>query len=171
MIIYYTETGEIYSISHMTNSEITYPYIETDDPVASEMFNGTTQIINYRVIEGALVLDKQLLPVPPEVVENYIYQIPTEAGEGPVDLHIVQVIAAKNVSIVVSQSAIDQYRAKNIANIILTACPPNDPYSPLWSTTIPITDTVVVHNVDYSGTDDIRFYTEKVLNHYYHEVV
>jgi hypothetical protein len=111
--------------------------------------------------------DKQMW----KTVDDWMYLIPTKPGE-KVEFKIDQYIDTKTIVITLSDYAKEWWADNNFfqkKEILISACNGTDPHHILWWRPIVCEDLLEGVFIDYKGSDNIRFYTHRFFEYYYHE--
>jgi hypothetical protein len=175
MIVYYeSEKYSIIGLSYKHDPLRSDLYIETDDPRAENIFLNTDKPFFYEVIvdstsplkgklrrKGAAKV-KSLVSESLHLITNHQREIP--------DVKLSQDNANKTITISITNFALNFSKENNIQFFTLAACRKYDPYQLLWTRIIYIKDFVDNNlTFNYTGMDDICFYTKKVFHSYYYE--
>jgi len=175
MIVHYNpESLTITSICAKLLESAADPYIETDDPVVEQIFLAKEKIYHYRVeiIDERTHTGKLVKKIQTTTrgkrhsIDSYYYRMPV--GLKDAEFIAVQNTKDKTVSFKISDQALAQWIEHQSAPLPLLACVPDDPYSMLWS--IQLTPLNFGHPINYTGSDNICFYTKKLFESYQHVI-
>jgi hypothetical protein len=177
MIVYYDpENGSILGMSHVLDQNRSDSYFVTDDPIAEKIFLGKEKSVKYYagVIAGS---DRQGFIKPKSSSLNE-YNIKTRVIEIPIgndcaDLSIIQNTVKKTIEIKVRPNVMSWWKSDpfySTKKCVIVACKIKDPYIPYWSKTLSCFDEEQEFMIDYTGVDDITFYTTKLFDSYQHEI-
>ena len=178
MIIYYdSSTYSITGFSVKHNPTQTDLYIETDQHEAEQIFLGKERVFHYQVEvidadqhTGSLVRKIQAPPSKSNIqtISDLHYLVP-DVSVIAATFTITQITADNRVKINLSEQGhnqwINQYKS---APIPLMACVPNDPYQLLWATIL--TPQNINDTINYTGRDNLCFYTKKLFESYQHVI-
>ena len=175
MIIHYHP--ETFSITGMgSRPSQNNPWIETDDEIALQIFQGKEKVLNYVVVVKSKENNQGFLKKKSTInksksISERLFLIPNKIVNNA-EFSIRHNVLDKTISVSLSETAsIWWHNDINFRNIVVAACVPNDPFQVLWSfsvTTDSIDKPIIVN---YSGTDDICFFTEKIFESYSYEQI
>lgn len=177
--IYYREDCEITMISPVIDAGTTDAFIEVADDLADKFLKGKSHPSEYCVIPdprlpGGGTIKEKNPPVPiqpPIPVSEKVYLVPLSTDD--TEFRIKHNTESKTVEIYLSAAAEQWWKDNDFLNreeIYLIACVPADPHLVLWDWFFKSKDlgtTPIVKN--YTGTDQLRFYTRKIFKSYSHE--
>ena len=92
--------------------------------------------------------------------------IPVDSKDA--EFTLIQNKKEKTVIFKISDQGFSNWIADQSVSLPLLACVPNDPYAVLWSVTLTPSD--INHPVNYTGQDNICFYTKKLFESYQHVI-
>jgi hypothetical protein len=177
MIVYYNpEDGSILGMSYVLDQSRNDSYFITDDPIAEKIFLGKEKSIRYCTIvkagaerQGFIKLKESSSPT--YTIKNRVVEI--LIGNSTADLSVIQDVSKKTVRVEIHPAVIawwktDPFYSKK--KCVIVACKLKDPYIPYWSKMFSCTDAENEFAINYSGTDDITFYTTKLFDSYQHEI-
>lgn len=176
MIVYYHPVDKsIKGMSHCLLPENNFPFFETDDPIAEKIFFGKEKSIRYCVIingsTGYIKLKDGNVPVD-QTVKQRVIQIPKNLNFA--ELSIFQNTDQKTITVNISESSYKWWSTDSeysLKKIQLVACKFNDPYTPSWIKVLELKDLeFLTTEFNYTGTDNITFYTTKLFDSYNHEI-
>jgi len=178
--IYYRPNGDISALCPVIDTSSTDPYIEVDDADAEGFFDGTKLQFVYKVIPDPdmpvrgwiepkyqLVSEDTWIPV-----TDRIYAVPKNTADAT--FVIQQDCKNKKILVQLTPRACAWWKHNQyfkLPSLFLVACRPHDPHLFLWTHHVPSTELENVYEFDYSGEDQIVFYTRKIFNSYSHELL
>lgn len=175
MIVYYNPVSLfITGMSYKLNPMQTDPYIETDDPIAENIFLGKDKIINYSVLVRnpeqhiGFIKKKGQVNRGSSITEKF-YLIPFENSSQ--EVIIVQDASKKTVTVSLSESAREWWLTEKDKHDTITfyACELYDLYRPLWVVTLTPDQLLESPVFDYQGKDAFCLFTKKIFESYSHE--
>jgi hypothetical protein len=178
MIVYYNpENGNILGMSGILDTNRTDPYIETDDPLAMDIFLGKEKLLKYKVIVSAspnkgFIQSKASNNTAVVSIRDRVYLI--DKNNEKADIRLAQHSLDKTVEITIEESVYYWWQQdSNLKNkkLYIAACLDQDPYLVLWSKSLSHEDFKDFKiKFDYLGNDQYCFYTNKIFKSYYHEI-
>lgn len=175
MIVYYDPTSlAITGLSYKLNPAQTYPYIETEDPIAEDLFLGKDKILNYNVLVRnaeqriGFIKKKGHISRGSSINERF-YLVPFENRSA--EVKIVQDKSRKTIRVSLTESAREWWSTEKDKHdtIAFYACEPYDLYRPLWLTTLTPDQMLESTVFDYQGKDNFCLFTKKIFESYSHE--
>jgi hypothetical protein len=166
--VYFKATGALQSIIDRPPTSDELGYIKISNEQTELFLTGTVRMADYRVVPdtGKLVSYKQI-SVTRYVADDIIFAVPKDLSKA--DFIITQNIQDKTCTARIGQHG---KLVDGIVGITIAACKPNVPYSPLWIWDIKFSDLLDNDvKINYTGTDNIMFYTKKNFNTYSHETI
>lgn len=176
MIVYYHPVDKsIKGMSYRVLPENNFPFFETDDPIAEKIFLGTEKSIRFHVIingsSGHIKLKDGSLPAD-QTIKQRVIQIPK--GSDIAQLSIFQNTNEKTITVNISAASYKWWSTDSeysLKKVQLIACRFNDPYTPSWARVLELKDLEsLTTEFNYTGTDNITFYTTKLFDSYRHEI-
>jgi hypothetical protein len=177
MIIYYDQvSGNITRMAYMQVPGVDDNFFETDDPIAEDIFLRRKKSMQYQIaVEPGAFGKPKIVPRVSKVLEANRSRLVKvlKNYNSPAELHICQDIAEKKITVTLLKESLSWWIGKRVeSKIYLTACKDSDPYKPLWSHVVNHADidNQLSYSIDYTGSDDITFFTTGLFNTYNHEV-
>lgn len=176
-VYYEFETGMIKIISPIKEPSSTDPYVEVEDEEVAGILDGSVNILEVfvkpkeKTSKLGRILTKSNENTIWKTIDDWMYLIPKTAGD-KVEFKIDQHIGTKTIAITLSDYAKDWWKDNSFfqkKEIMLSACRGSDPHNIIWWKSIKCEDLLEGVFIDYEGTDDIRFYTHRFFEYYYHE--
>jgi len=178
--IYYRPNGDISAFSPVPDPASKDPYIEVEDSEAEGFFNGTKLHFVYKVIpdpdmpvRGWVEPKYQLVSKDTWIpVTDRIYAVPKNTADAA--FVIQQDCKNKKILVKLTPRASAWWKDNQyfkLPSLFLVACRTHDPHLFLWTHHLPPTELENVYEFDYSGEDQIVFYTRKIFNSYSHELL
>ncbi len=176
MIVYYDpNNGNILGLSHKLVSVRQDSYFETDSPIAEQIFLGKEKAIRYYAVvrpDGSYIKQRTQSSIVTQSIKSRVIKFDNNLEKAEVT--VIQDVTAKTVQVAIIKSSLEwwksdsQYSHKKL-NIV--ACKKNNPYLPIWHHDLDPTDLASGSvDIDYTGTDDLTFYTTKLFDSYKHEI-
>jgi len=176
MIVHYNpETFTITGICAKLLESVADPYIETEDPIAEQIFLAKEKIYHYRVevIDQVQHIGKLVKQVQTSSAGNnrlpinsYYYRIPVVSKD--TDFTVIQNTKNKTINFSLTDRAFAKWIGNHSVPLLILACVPDDPYTMLWSLTL--TPLNVGDQITYTGQDNICFYTKKLFESYHYVI-
>lgn len=170
MIIYYNPTTkEITKAAPVLLKTVSDPYIKVTGKELAMLEETGMHVQCFYVQDNQLHKkpdNSRLLINKPSF--NDRHNIPIKNNH-PIDFFIRQYSNRKQIELNLSEQAFSD-KEKLLFAITLIACYNNDPHLPLWTLHIPpntMSTAPLIYN--YTGSDNIRFYTIKLYENYLHE--
>lgn len=167
--VYFKSSGIIKAITSEQPSDNTLSYFTLTNNDAEKFLGGELSLSSRVVVTDSNTFEAKLVD-PRDLEKNWadindiVFSLPRK-NPNQSDLVIVQNRKEKNC---VAKLVTKVHR--NIDKIVLAACVPGDPHLLLWIWIIDyreILDNDV--KINYTGTDDIEFYTRRQFANYSHE--
>lgn len=178
MIVYYNpDNGSILGMSYKKVEGRVDSYIETNDPIAEKIFLGKEKSLKFHVVvrpetnEGFIKLRSSVATAEKPIKFRVI---PFEQEIDHAELTIDQYTDKKKIVVSILESShkwwtTDKEYALKKINIV--ACKKNNPYLPIWYIDLSPRDLIdLKYQMNYTGTDDITFYTTPLFDSYKHEI-
>lgn len=168
---YFKSTGKIYSLNPTPVETDELNYIEISFDLIGDFLSGKKQLFKYVVIpddttlHSGKIVEESKLNQHWSKREDILYKIPS-CSEG--ELVITQDTKNKTCSTKISNVGLLTLGNKNVPNLTIAACVPGDPFTPLWVWNFEAAPEAVIN---YSGTDNIQFYTRRLLESYSHVII
>lgn len=177
MIVYYNpENGSILGMSAQIDTNRIEPYIETDDPLAMDIFLGKEKSLKYKIITGTtantgFIQPKSVTSTNVVSIKDRIYLIDKDTDP---EINIVQNVINKIVDISISELSLcwwEQDSNFKHRGLYLAACIGQDPYAILWTKAFSQSDFKDRKlSFSYTGGNQFCFYTNKIFKSYNHEI-
>lgn len=176
MIVYYNpENGNLLGMSYKIDPAKDQHYFETSDPIAEKIFLGKEKSIRFYVIingsSGYIKLKDGNVSAN-QTIKQQVIQIPK--GSEVARLSIFQNVNEKTITVNISAASYKWWSTDSdysLKKIQLVACKLNDPYTPSWVRVLELNDLEsLTTEFNYTGTDNITFYTTKLFDSYNHEI-
>lgn len=175
MIVYYDpNNGNILGMSYKVIPGRNN-YFETDSPIAEKIFLGQEKSIRYHVVvrpEGSYIKLKQSTSLASSSIKTRI--IPFSLALEHAEVVLEQDIALKKVSVRMLESSFNWWKTDvqySLKKMHIVACKKNNPYLPMWHIDLAPDDIEsLIYEIDYTGSDDITFYTTQLFDSYKHEI-
>jgi hypothetical protein len=177
MIVYYnSENGNISGMSAQIDPNRVEPYIETNDPLAMDIFLGKEKLLKYKIITGSaantgFIQPKTSTNTNTISIKDRIHLIDKDNNA---EINIIQNTANKNIVISITELSLcwwEQDSNFKHKGLYLAACVGQDPYAVLWTKAFSqndFKDRIV--SFPYVGRDQLCFYTNKIFKSYNHEI-
>jgi hypothetical protein len=176
-VYYEKDSGEIKIISPVREADSPDPFIEVEDAEVDHLHSGNSSTFMFFVKPlsrtspvGKLVKKRQADPNW-KSINDWLYLIPNIEPE-LIEFKITQNISNKTITITVDPQAqifwksVGFYQRKQLP---ISACSGADPHNWVWVKMIDTQDLLADITFSYEGTDDLRFYTHRFFDCYYHE--
>lgn len=178
-IYYQNPDGNITMVAPAIEVGATDPFIEISNDFGTQFLEGSVHPSDYYIVPdatlpgGGTIKEKNvaIVSTSPLTIHDRVYLVPLDSANA--EFTLIQNSVFKTIEVVLSPEADAWWKANNFFNreeIYLIACVPTDPHLILWQWFIKSADlstTPLVKN--YSGRDQIRFYTRKIFKSYSHE--
>jgi hypothetical protein len=175
-VYYDPENGEIRGMAGSKDPVAEYPYIEVEDVEVEDIFFGRKKSLDYYV--KTISKTSTVGSVVPKIkrervwrsINDWLYLIPKSAEF--VEVTIEQNMTTKTISVKLTEEAREWWNTNKFFSkpyFLLSACASADPHTMLWTKIIPSASLLDTIAIDYTGRDDIRFYTHRYFESYIHE--
>jgi hypothetical protein len=178
-VYYERTTGEIKIISPAKETESTDPYIEVEDNEVDHLHSGKESSARYfvkpmsRTYPVGKLVKKDSASLNWTSINDWLYLIPKEEPPS-VEFKIIQDIPNKTIVIQLSKEA-KTYWANNgffkRTHFPITATSGPDPHNFEWVKIFETSELMNIIQFKYKGSDDIRFYSHRFFDCYYHEQI
>ncbi len=176
MIVYYDpNNGNILGLAYKLVPGREESYFESDSPIAEQIFLGKEKVVRYYAVvrsDGCYIKQRTQSAIVAQSIKSRVIKFDNNLEKAEVT--VIQDVATKTVKVTIIKSSLEwwksdsQYSHKKL-NIV--ACKKNNPYLPIWHCDLDPTDLASGSiDIDYTGTDDLTFYTTKLFDSYKHEV-
>jgi len=175
-VYYELGTGSIKMISPVKEESSEYPYIEVEEDAIEDIFSGKKKAIDHFVKPSSktsntgLIIAKKKDIVTWKSINDWLYMIPNENEF--YEMHVLQDIANKQITINLTDNAKIWWKGNNFFQkkyFLFSACIEGDPHFMTWYKMIPSEELLNTVSFEYSGNDNIRFYTHRYFESYIHE--
>lgn len=177
MIVYYNpEDGSILGMSYVLDQNRNDSYFITDDPIAEKIFLGKEKSIRYHAVVKAGAGRQGFIKLKDSFSNAYTIKtrvVEILAGNDITDLSVIQDKSTKTVRVEIHPAVMAWWRSDPFYSkkkCVIVACKPKDPYVPYWSKLLSCTDDADEFVINYTGTDDVTFYTTKLFDSCQHEI-
>lgn len=178
--LYYRASGDISMICPVQDVGAKDPYIEITDEDAEGFLDGTKLQFEYKVIPDPDIanqgwVERKFQAVAEDVwvpVTDRIYEVPIRLEDTA--FVIQQDCKHKKIVVKLNTRATAWWNDNQyfkLSSIFLVACRPHDPHLFLWTHHVPSDALGKGYEFEYSGEDQITFYTRKIFNSYSHELL
>lgn len=170
--VYFKRTGIIHSVTSTLPDDFDLSLIELTAEETEMFCSGYKSLSQFRVVpdypgstKGKLV-NSQDLEQTWTSIDDIIYSLPKNISNA--DFIVVQDTVNKVCTAKLTQMPIN----RNIEYLVLAACLPGDPHLPLWIWNIEYSKLIDNDvKINYTGTDNIEFYTKRNFYSYSHEQI
>jgi hypothetical protein len=165
--VYFKHTGSIQVITDTLPTSEELSYIVISNEQAELFLTGAIRLSDYKVLDstGKLVKTEEIESTR-TLADDVVFAIPKDQLDA--DFVITQNIQDKICT--VKLSSIGRLAVGN--GTVVVACVPHNPYCPLWIWNINASDLLDNDvKINYTGTDNIMFYTKRHFNTYSHESI
>jgi hypothetical protein len=176
--VYYEKTtGEIKIISPAKETNSADPYIEVEDSEIDHLHSGRESTVMYFVKPmskaypvGKLV-KKEQASLNWTSINDWLYLVPKDEPQ-TVEFRLTQDIPNKTITITLDRASkvfwsTNGYFKKS--HFPITACAGPDPHNFVWVKIFEASELMNDITFEYEGSDDLRFYTHRFFDCYYHE--
>jgi hypothetical protein len=178
--LYYRQNGDISMICPVEDYDTKDSYIKIDDSEAEGFFSGAKLQFEYKVVPDPDIknqgwIERKFQSVAEDTwvpVGDRVYAVPANL-EGAAVI-IQQGCKSKKIIVKLTPRANAWWNENqyfNLPSVFLVACRPHDPHLFLWAHNIPADALGAGYEFDYSGEDQITFYTRKIFSSYSHELL
>ena len=176
-VYYERTTGEIKIISPAKEEDSEHPYIEVEDTDVDHIHSGKETTAMYyvkpmsRMYPVGKIIRKDKATLNWTSINDWLYLVPKE--EPPlVEFKITQDITRKTITISLGKNARILWASRDFfkkTHFPITACFSADPHNLAWSKVFETRELLDDIKFKYTGSDDIRFYSHRFFDCYYHE--
>jgi hypothetical protein len=178
--VYYQDTtGEIKIISPVKELGSTDPYIEVEDSEIDHIHSGRETPAMYfvkpmsRTYPVGKIVKKDQASLNWRSINDWLYLLPKE--EPPViEFKLTQDIKNKTIIVSLSKQARTLWSSRGYfkkSHFPITACFGADPHNLAWVKIFQTHELMEDIKIKYTGTDDLRFYSHRFFDCYYHEQI
>jgi hypothetical protein len=176
--VYYEQsTGEIKIISPAKEVESKDPYIEVEDSDIEHIHSGKEPTFMYyvkslsRTYPVGKIVKKEQATLNWTSINDWLYLISNE--EPPVtEFCLTQDTRNKTITIKLDTRSRSYWGTNGYfkkSHFPIAACSGADPHNFVWVKIFETKDLMKDFTFEYEGTDDLRFYTHRFFDCYYHE--
>lgn len=176
MIVYYDQnTFEIRGMSNTLDPNSSYPWIETDQPLATDIFLGKEKLLKYVVVarpnetRGVIKLKPSKNSVV-ETISDRIYKVPKVDINS--EIKIIQNVKEKTIEINILNDSKQWWINDAVYSnrrLHIVACI-DTPYHPLWIKSFNHIEFENTMKFNYIGKDDFVIFSPKIFGSYSHEI-
>jgi hypothetical protein len=176
-IYYERTTGEIKIITPAKEETSEFPYIEVEDSDAEHIHSGKETAAMYyvkpmsRTYPVGKIVRKDKATLNWTSINDWLYLVPHE--EPPVtEFKITQDVVNKTITISLGKQARIVWASRDFfkkSHFPIAACSGPDPHNLAWVKIFESRELLDDIKFKYTGSDDIRIFTHRFFDCYYHE--
>jgi len=175
--VYYEQASGEIKIITPAREDSEYPYIEVEDIDVDDIHSGKETSGMYfvrplsRTYPVGKIVRKDRVTLNWTSINDWLYLIPKE--EPPlIEFKITQDVSLKTITISLSKPARILWTSRGFfkkTHFPITACFGPDPHNLAWVKIFETSALLEDIKFKYTGTDDLRFYSHRFFDCYYHE--
>jgi len=175
-VYYDASSGMIKIISPVKEENPTDPCIEVEDSDVDNIMSNRVNLLDYIVEissktsgEGS-IRKKDRGERVWSSINDWLYLIPTDSSNP--EFRIDQYLSEKKIVLSLDETTAEWWEKHKFfqkESVLISACNGVDPHKVVWWKKVPSKDLLEGVDINYTGTDNLRFYTHRYFEEYLHE--